>query len=44
MQYALEERSASDMMDLLMVGTLLVCFGLIWLLTKWCQKQVDEQE
>lgn len=32
------------MMDLLMVGTLAVCFGLVWLLVKWCQKQVDEQE
>lgn len=31
------------MMDLLMAGTLTICFGLIWLLTKWCQKQIDEQ-
>ena len=32
------------MMDVLMVGTLLVSFGLVWLLEKWCQKQVDAQE
>lgn len=32
------------MMDLLMAATLLVCFGLVWLLVKWCQKQVDAQE
>lgn len=32
------------MMDLLMVGTLLISFGLVWLLVKWCQKQVDAQE
>ena len=31
------------MMDLLMVGTLLISFGLVWLLVKWCQKQVDAQ-
>jgi len=32
------------MMDLLMIGTLLLSFGLVWLLVKWCQKQVDAQE
>ena len=32
------------MMGVLMVGTLLVSFGLVWLLEKWCQKQVDAQE
>jgi hypothetical protein len=32
------------MMDLLMVGTLLISFGLVWLLVTWCQKQVDAQE
>ena len=32
------------MMDVLMVGTLLVSFGLVWLLEKWCQTQVDAQE
>ena len=32
------------MMDLLMIGTLLISFGLVWLLLKWCQKQVEEQE
>lgn len=32
------------MMDCLMVGTLAICFGLVWLFVKWCQKQIDEQE
>jgi len=32
------------MLDLLMIGTLLISFGLIWLLVKWCQKQIEEQE
>ena len=32
------------MMDLLMIGTLLISFGLVWVLVKWCQKQVEEQE
>ena len=32
------------MMDLLMIGTLLISVGLVWLLVKWCQKQVEEQE
>lgn len=32
------------MMDVLMVGTLLVSFGLVWLLAKWCKKQLDSQE
>ena len=32
------------LMDLLMIGTLLISFGLVWLLVKWCQKQVEEQE
>ena len=32
------------MMDVLMVGTLAVSFGLVWLLEKWCQKQVDAQK
>ena len=32
------------MMDLFMIGTLLLSFGLVWLLVKWCQKQVDAQE
>ena len=30
------------MMDVLMVGTLAVSFGLVWLLVNWCQKQVDD--
>ena len=29
---------------LALVGTLLVSFGLVWLLEKWCHKQVDAQE
>lgn len=32
------------MMDLLMVGTLLAGFGLIWLLVEWCRRQLDEQD
>ncbi len=32
------------MMDLLMVGTLFISFGLVWLLIEWCQKQIDAQE
>lgn len=32
------------MIDLLMVATLLATFGLVWLLVKWCQKQIDAQE
>lgn len=25
------------------LGTLAICFGLVWILAKWCQKQIDEQ-
>lgn len=32
------------MMDCLMAGTLLVGFGLVWLLVNWCRRQVDSQE
>ena len=32
------------MMDLIMAGTLLVSFVLIWLLIKWCRLQVDADE
>ncbi|SCJ53086.1 Uncharacterised protein [uncultured Butyricicoccus sp.] len=32
------------MMDCLMVATLLACFGLVWLLIKWCGKQVENDE
>ena len=32
------------MMDLMMVGTLLAGFGLVWLLTVWCEKQIDAQD
>ena len=31
------------MMDVLMVGTLAVSFGLVWLI-RWCQKQLDDPE
>ena len=31
-------------MDCLMAGTLLLGFGLVWLLVNWCQRQVDAQE
>mgnify|MGYP000777488934 CR=1 FL=1 len=31
-------------MDCLMVGTLLVGFGLVWLLVKWCYRQVESEE
>ena len=31
------------MMDVLMVGTLAVSF-LVWLLIRWCQKQLDDPE
>ncbi|MEJ5966896.1 hypothetical protein [Flavonifractor porci] len=37
-------KGAFDMIDLLMVATLLATFGLVWLLVKWCQKQIDAQE
>ena len=32
------------MMDVLMVGTLAVSFGLVWRLIRWCQKQLDDPE
>ena len=32
------------MMDLLMAAALVGGFGLVWLLVKWCQRQVDSQE
>lgn len=32
------------MMDLLMVITLLACFGSVLLLIQWCHKQVDSNE
>ena len=31
-------------MDLLMVGTLAIGFGLVWLLIRWCQHQLDRQD
>lgn len=37
-------RRVAVMMDVLMVGTLAVSFGLVWLLVRWCQKQVDDPE
>lgn len=39
-----QREESKNMMDLFMIGTLLVSFGLVWLLVKWCQKQVEEQE
>lgn len=32
------------MMDLLMLALLASCSGLIWLLIRWCAKQVDANE
>ena len=32
------------MMDLLMAAVLLGSFGLVWLLVRWCNAQVEEQE
>lgn len=32
------------MMDCIMVGTLVVGFGLVWMLVNWCQRQVNFQE
>ena len=32
------------MMDLMMLGTLAVCVGLVALLIRWCQKQLDKNE
>ncbi len=32
------------MMDIFMIGTLAVSFGLVWLLIRWCQKQLDDPE
>lgn len=29
------------MMDIIMVATLFVCFGLVKLFTDWCESQVD---
>lgn len=39
-----ERKESFSMMDLLMAGTLLINFGLVWLLVKWCWKQTEEQE
>ena len=32
------------MMYIFMIGTLAVSFGLVWLLIRWCQKQLDNPE
>ena len=32
------------MMDIFMIGTLAVSFGLVWLLIRWYQKQLDNPE
>jgi len=31
-------------MDFFMAGTLCVSFGLVWLLVRWCQKQLDDPD
>ena len=36
-------KGVSGMMDCLMIGALAICFGLVWLLANWCQKQIDAQ-
>lgn len=32
------------MLDIAMVAILIICFGLINLLVRWCKKQVDSNE
>ena len=32
------------MMDLTMIGTLGVSCGMVWLLVRWCQKQLDDPD
>ena len=32
------------MKDCFMVGTLLIGFGLVFMLVNWCQRQADSQE
>ena len=39
-----KKKGVFKMMDVLMVGTLAVSFGLVWLLIRWCQKQLDDPE
>lgn len=29
------------MMDILMVGTLIICFGVVLLFAEWCESQVE---
>ena len=36
------EKEGRKMLDLAMLATLLVCFGLMKLLTDWCSRQVDK--
>ncbi len=31
-------------MDVLMVATLLISFGLVWLLLAWCNSQMNAEE
>ena len=38
------QKGDSGMMDLTMIGTLGVSFGMVWLLVRWCQKQLDDPE
>lgn len=37
-------KGVTDMMDCLMAGTLLIGFGLVWMLVTWCHRQVESQE
>lgn len=32
------------LVDILMIAALLIGFGLIWLLVKWCEVQIEAQE
>ena len=36
------EKEGLKMLDLALLVTLLVCFGLMKLLTDWCSRQVDK--
>ena len=39
-----KRKGGSQMLDLLMLATLAVSCGLVYLLIRWCQKQVDSNE
>lgn len=32
------------LVDIMMIAALLIGFGLIWLLVKWCEVQIEAQE